>query len=146
MNQTNFKVLHYDDTISLHGDIDQAIEEAKKRLEPWRDKGDRTVRQVDETPGTGINRVIVVTSVGEPTDAESLISPCGEWIDARECLPRLSQAVLACFLEENETNGIVKFDVSYAGHIRWKMQYDGKRAWWRPLPALPAECEGAAQC
>ena len=67
MSQTNFKALHYDGTISIHGDLKAAMKEAVERLEPWREGSDRVVQQVNETNGSKLSRILVVNSV-KPSD------------------------------------------------------------------------------
>lgn len=148
MSNKNFKALHYDGTVSMHGDIKTAMAEATQRLEPWRDNGDRIVRQLNETEGSKLSRILVVNSVNEPTDAASYISPCGDWINARKCLPKVNQRVLACWLEEKEPTDITEFSITDTEFIRWATKHakNPTRAWWRPLPALPTECKGATQC
>ena len=144
----HFQVRHYDGTVSLHGDFAKAVAEAGERLEPWRDPTDRVVCQENETPGSELNRVLVVNSVSEPTDAASYVSPCGDWIDARSCLPSVNQRVLARWLEEGEPNDITEFSISDTEFIRWALKHAHKptRAWWRPMPPLPQPCQGATQC
>ena len=144
----NWKVSHYDGTISLHGELENALAEATRRLEPWRDPSDRIACQQNETSGSQLSRVLVINSVSEPTDAASYVSPCGDWLDARGCLPKVNQRVLACWLEENEPADITEFNITDTEFIRWATKHAHKptRAWWRPLPSLPAECEGATQC
>lgn len=144
----NFKVKHYDGTISLHGDLSEALREASARLEPWRDETDRIARQDNAESEHPLYRVLVVNSVNEPTDAASYVAPCGDWLDARGCLPKVNQRVLACWLEENEPADITEFNITDTEFIRWALKHAHKptRAWWRPLPPLPAECKGATQC
>ena len=144
----NFQVKHYDGTISLHGDLAEALREAKQRLEPWRDETDRIARQDNADPERPLYRILVVNSVDEPTDAASYVAPCGDWLDARGCLPKVNQRVLACWLEEGEPADITEFNITDTEFIRWALKHAHKptRAWWRPLPPLPTECKGATQC
>ena len=146
--ENNFKALHYDGTISLHSDLKTAMKEAVRRLEPWREGSDRVVQQINETSGSKLSRILVVNSVNQPTDAASHISPCGDWIDSRECLPKSNQRVLACWLEENEPVDITECNVTDTEFIRWAIKHAANptRAWWRPLPPLPNECKGASGC
>ncbi len=152
MSNKNFKTLHYDGTVSMHGDIKTAMAEATQRLEPWRDNGDRVVRQLNETEGSKLSRILVVNPVNEPTDAASYISPCGDWINARKCLPNVNQRILVFWRwkpkpDQNET-GFFDVDVFDSEHIADSIK-DGSAPdciWWRPIPAPPVESEGATQC
>lgn len=146
--KNNYQVKHYDGTISLHAALDEALQEASARLEPWRDESDRIARQQDESRDSCISRVLVVNGVGEPTDAASYIIPCGDWLDASRCLPGVNQRVLACWLEEGEPNDLTHFSLSETEFIRWALKNARKptHAWWRPLPALPTPCQGATPC
>jgi len=69
-----YKVEHYDDTVSHHETLEEAIEEAGKRLEPWRDGKDFIGRQKWDPDEEGGMYVFVCTEFCEDTDAESYIT------------------------------------------------------------------------
>lgn len=144
--QNNFKVLHYDGTISMHGTVRDALAEARLRLEPWRDAGDRVVQQLTGMTREETDRVLIVNSVNEPTDAQSSVSRCGDWIDARKLLPKVNQKILVHWLDiEGEYQCTSLFD-SESLRSNLKEPTALGCVWWRPIPALPVECKGAKQC
>lgn len=69
-----YKVEHYDDSFSQHGTLEEAIEEAGKRLEPWRDGKDFIGRQTFDPSEEGGMYAFVCNECCEATDAESYIT------------------------------------------------------------------------
>jgi hypothetical protein len=74
-----FQVAHYDDTTSTHDTLEEALAEAKSRLEPWREgkdfvfpchANDPLFASIDDLGAS----VFVCNNVREATDAESYIT------------------------------------------------------------------------
>ena len=141
--ENNFKALHYDGTISLHSNLRAAMNEAVQRLEPWREGSDRVVQQVNETSGSKLSRILVVNSVNEPTDAASHISPSGDWLDARQCVPAANQKVVAVYFQNGQEPSLDDARIISSQTLRFVCEQGDRprRVLWRPLPALPDECE-----
>lgn len=74
-----FKVEHYDDSVTEHATLDEALQETTKRLEPWREGKDFVWPQrANDVHFANIAEggayVFVCNSVCEATDAESFIT------------------------------------------------------------------------